>query len=54
MAGLDMLSMDVEIGGTRLRECAIPQLNEIAADPQFEPEAILRSDFEKCWAANGR
>ena len=45
---------DVEVGGTRLGESSIPQLNEIAADPQFEPEAISRSDFEKCWTANVR
>lgn len=44
----------VEVGGTRLGEASIPQLDNIAGDPQFEPEAISQSDFEKQWIANVR
>jgi len=45
---------EVEVGGTRLGEGSVPQLDKIAADPQFEPEAILQSDFENQWAASVR
>jgi len=42
----------IEVSGTRLGECPVPQLDEIAADPQFEPEAITQADFEAQWAAS--
>ena len=44
----------VETGGTRIGEAPVPQLDEIAADPQFNPEAISEFDFEECWTANVR
>jgi hypothetical protein len=44
----------VEVGGSRLGESPVPQLDIIAGDPQFEPEAISQSDFEKLWTANVR
>jgi hypothetical protein len=36
-------------GDTRLSECPLPSLSEIASDPQFRPEQILKSDFEDVW-----
>jgi hypothetical protein len=47
-------SFDEQAGGTRLGEVAVPSLDEIAADPQFEPEAISQAEFEECWRANVR
>ena len=47
-------SRDREAGETRLGERAVPPLNEIAADAQFYPKTITRSEFEECWAANVR
>lgn len=38
-----------EIGGTRLGEVAVPPLNEINLDPQFEAEAITQVEFESRW-----
>jgi hypothetical protein len=37
-------------GDTRLGECAVPPLAEIAADPQFEPAEISRDEFEAVWS----
>ena len=41
-------------GETRLGEVPVPQLGELAANPDFEPEAITRAEFEAVWdkAAN--
>jgi hypothetical protein len=39
-----------EHGSTWLGEKPVPPLDEIAADPQFEPRAIGRDEFEKVWA----
>lgn len=40
--------------GTILGECPVPAMEEIAADPQFQPEIISRSAFEECWSAHVR
>ena len=36
-------------GSTRLGEDAIPDLDEIGQDPQFEPVAISAEAFEEIW-----
>ena len=36
-------------GETRLGECPVPPLTEIAADPQFEPAEITKEKFEEMW-----
>jgi hypothetical protein len=38
-----------EVGGTRLGEIAVPSLNEINLDPQFQAEAVAKADFESRW-----
>ncbi len=38
------------VGSTRLGLEPIPELAEIACDPQFELEEITREDFEEVWA----
>lgn len=38
-------------GGTKLGKEPIPNLSEIAADPQFEPIEISKDDFERVWVA---
>lgn len=43
---------EVEAGGTRLGDGPIPSLDKIAADPEFEPQAVSQSDFEECWATH--
>ncbi len=37
-------------GGTGLGEVPVPELSEIARDPQFEPVEITRDEFEEVWA----
>jgi hypothetical protein len=37
--------------GTGLGEEPIPELEDIAADPQFEPSAISAVEFENVWRA---
>lgn len=39
----------IEVGNTRLGLEPIPDLKEIASDPQFKPKEISKSDFEKIW-----
>lgn len=41
-------------GGTILGECPVPPMEEIAADPQFQPEIISRLAFEECWSVHVR
>jgi hypothetical protein len=36
-------------GGTELGKVPIPELTEIAKDPQFEPCEISREEFEAVW-----
>jgi hypothetical protein len=36
--------------GTKLGLVAVPELAEIAKDPQFDPVEIGREDFEAIWA----
>lgn len=43
-----------EFGGTRLGEGPMPSLDDIAADPQFDPQPVTREEFESCWQANVR
>jgi hypothetical protein len=40
----------VEVGGTRLGEVPFPSSAQIATDPQFEPVAISRAEFDVIWA----
>lgn len=42
-------SANREFGGTALGTEAVPSLEEIAADPEFKPEVVSRSDFEERW-----
>jgi hypothetical protein len=37
------------VGGTQLGMVAVPTLNEIAADLQFEPEEVSQEAFERRW-----
>jgi hypothetical protein len=37
-------------GSTLLGEVPFPPLDEIAADPQFEPCEISRGEFEQVWS----
>ncbi|WP_394837690.1 DUF6881 domain-containing protein [Pendulispora rubella] len=36
-------------GDTKLGEMPVPDLDEIATDPQFEPAEITREEFEDAW-----
>lgn len=36
-------------GGTRLSKEPLPSVDEIAADPQFEPAVIPSDEFERVW-----
>lgn len=36
-------------GQTQLGIVAVPELSEIAKDPQFEPVEITRDEFENVW-----
>ena len=38
------------IGGTRLGQEPWPSFEEIAEDPQFEPDAISKAEFDEIWA----
>jgi hypothetical protein len=42
-------SCSEEIGGTRLGKVAVPMLDEINSDPQFQAEGITKVDFETRW-----
>ncbi|MBR1158187.1 DUF6881 domain-containing protein [Bradyrhizobium elkanii] len=41
---------EVEVGDTGLGQMPLPSVEEIAADPEFEPEVISKAEFEKIWA----
>jgi hypothetical protein len=41
---------EIECGGRGLSTEPLPSLEQIAADPVFEPEVISRAEFEKIWA----
>ena len=41
---------EVEFEETGLGQMPLPSLEEIAADPEFEPEVISKVEFEKIWA----
>jgi hypothetical protein len=43
-------SPEVSSGQTRLGIVAVPELSEIAKDPQFEPVEVTREEFESVWA----
>lgn len=43
-------SADESSHGTKIGEVALPDLNEIAMDPQFAPVEITRDEFEEVWA----
>ncbi len=38
------------IGGTQLSTEPLPSFERIAADPEFEPAVILKTEFDKIWA----
>jgi hypothetical protein len=40
---------DIEPGARTLAEAPIPPLEQIEADPQFEPREITREEFEAVW-----
>jgi hypothetical protein len=40
---------DEEVGGTGLGVVAVPELAEIAKDPEFEPAEITKDEFEQVW-----
>jgi hypothetical protein len=40
-----------QVGGTFLGLVPVPQLDEIAADPEFLPEEITEGEFEEIWGA---
>jgi hypothetical protein len=44
-------SKSEEYGGSFLGEMPSPELDVLAADPEFEPETISASEFEKVWAS---
>ncbi|MFZ5968241.1 MAG: DUF6881 domain-containing protein [Bacillota bacterium] len=43
---------EVEFGGSGLSECPLPEIEEIAADPQFKPVEITKEEFEEVWNGN--
>jgi hypothetical protein len=43
-------SAEGAFGGTQLGLLAMPELSEIAKDPQFEPVEIAQAEFETVWA----
>jgi hypothetical protein len=47
---MGLADRDTEFGGSGLGLEPIPPLTEIAADPQFEPEAITKAEFELVWS----
>ena len=42
-------SADEECGGTHLGESAVPSINEIGSDIQFQPEEVSKAAFEELW-----
>jgi hypothetical protein len=40
----------VAVGGTKLSKEPLPPLEQIAADPQFEPVVVAGPEFEAVWA----
>lgn len=46
---IDFACAEMETGDTRLGECEVPPLKEIAADPEFEPREISAAEFEAIW-----
>jgi hypothetical protein len=38
-----------EFGGTRLGETAVPPLDELAGDPEFDAKAITVDEFQRQW-----
>ncbi|MFP3795822.1 MULTISPECIES: DUF6881 domain-containing protein [Paraburkholderia] len=42
-------SATVCAGGSGLSKEPLPQLSEIAGDPQFEPAEVSKSEFEQVW-----
>jgi hypothetical protein len=46
---LDFASVDASSGSTILAEGLLPTVEDLASDPEFEPEAISREEFEVVW-----
>jgi hypothetical protein len=40
----------IAVGGTELGFVSTPPLEQIAEDPEFEPEVISRAEFDDIWA----
>jgi hypothetical protein len=40
----------IAVGGTELGLMPTPPLEEIAEDPEFEPETISKAEFDNVWA----
>lgn len=40
----------VEVGETWLGQAPVPPLEEIAQNPEFEPETISKAEFDRVWA----
>ncbi len=40
---------NIEFGGSCLSKYPIPEIEEIALDPQFKPVEISKDEFEKVW-----
>ncbi|TDR22306.1 DUF6881 domain-containing protein [Marinicella litoralis] len=38
-----------EINGSILSECAMPEVEKIAAQEEFEPHEITKEEFEEVW-----
>jgi hypothetical protein len=39
------------VGGTQLGKVAVPPLNQISANPEFEAEEVSKAAFEQRWEA---
>jgi hypothetical protein len=48
---LGFADRDTEFGGSWLGLEPVPPLTVIAADPEFEPEAITKAGLESVWSA---
>ncbi len=44
-----LASEEVEIGGSMLGDVAVPPLDEIAEEAEFEPRVIGEAEFEAIW-----
>lgn len=45
----DLASAERSTGTTRLGTRKLPELSQLARDPEFEPKEITREEFEDVW-----